>query len=206
MSDENPALSIVAKAMNCHQILDRKHFTQQILLTSSQIPDALKDEYRSDIHCILNASSEDKLYSLLQHAHIKYPQMKAQDFLLKIERNKHKVCWAYTSNFFTMGHVSDQRAESTNASVKGKGTMKKFLSKCTLPQTVNRLEAVSREWDQKQKASNELTTLRQSQVLWLQPLTTLIQEQGTCNQLSPGSTKFLIKTRTRIPLRNSLWI
>ena len=58
-----------------------------------------------------------------------------------------------------MGQISDQRSESTNSCVKGKRSLKNYLSKCSLSESVKRIELVSTTWHH--KAFNLLITHRQ---------------------------------------------
>jgi hypothetical protein len=159
MSDEGPAFPIVASELGCHHVLDRKHFTQQIVTSWHEIPDNMRDAYRNSIHNILNSTSEASYEERMQVAKTQFNYPKSLAFLYKIHQYRQKVCWAYTCSIFTMGQISDQRAETTNSCVKGKGSLKNYLSKCSLSESIKRIELVSTTWHY--KAFNLLITLRQ---------------------------------------------
>ena len=61
----------------------------------------------------------------------------------KISNNRELVCFAYTKRFFTAGHVSDQRGENVNRTIKT-GGMKSLLHKATFSKSFDCIAAVSR--------------------------------------------------------------
>lgn len=158
MSDEGPSFPLDAKSLGCHHILDRKHFTAQIISSWQQVDEQERDKYKTTIHSILNAPTEQDFNSRITNALSTYSVPQAQAFLKKIQSNRDRLVWAYTSQFFTVGHVSDQRSEVTNSVVKGKGTLKHYLRNGSLFDTVKRLFIVGREWDK--KAIDALKDLR----------------------------------------------
>jgi hypothetical protein len=68
MSDEGAAFPIILSELSCHHILDRKHFTQQIVTSWHEIPDNKKDAYRNSIHTILISTSETSYQEHMQIA------------------------------------------------------------------------------------------------------------------------------------------
>ena len=68
------------------------------------------------------------------------------------------MCFAYTRHHFTAGHVSDQRGEGVNSTVKT-GGMKAILVKSTFAEAFDRIAAVSRKVNL--DARQELESLRQ---------------------------------------------
>ena len=54
-----------------------------------------------------------------------------------------KLCWAHTSQYFTVAQISDQRSESTNSSTEGNGKLKSYLQKATLFESIERFIQVS---------------------------------------------------------------
>lgn len=199
MSDEGPAFPIVASDLGCKHVWDRKHFSQQIVPSWHEIPDNMRDAYCNIIHDILNSTSEASYQELMQVARTRFNYPKPIAFLDKIHQHRHKVCWAYTCSIFTMGQISDQRAETTNSCVKGKGTLKSYLSKCTLTESVKRIELVSTTWHY--KAFNLLITLRQDSRYYgenykngLMRSKEDVMQYSYCQRTTSVSSTFIVKT------------
>ncbi len=95
MSDKGPAFPIVTSELGYHYVLDRKHFTQQIVTSWHEIPDNMRDVYCNSIHNILNSTLETSYHELMQVARTQFKYPKSLAFLDKIHQPRHKVCWAY---------------------------------------------------------------------------------------------------------------
>ena len=75
--------------------------------------------------------------------------MKAQKFLTNLSDQKEKLCYAYTSDLFTAGYVSDQRSEGGMSATNARAKLHSYLSKCTCSETVGRISQVAQEQDLK---------------------------------------------------------
>jgi hypothetical protein len=91
MSDEGAAFPIVSSELGYHHVLDRKHFTQQIVTSWHEIPDNKKDAYHNSIHTILNSTSETSYQEQMQIARSQFNCPKSLAFLDKIHQHRHKV-------------------------------------------------------------------------------------------------------------------
>ena len=147
MTDEGSAFPLVAKHFNWRHLLDRKHFSLQIKASWHGLADP--NEYQSDIYRIMDCSDVSKVDRLLSQALSTYQTEKAQKFLTKLSDHKEKLCYAYTSDFFTAGHVSDQRSEGGMSATKAREKLRSYLSKCTYGEAVSRISQVAREQDLK---------------------------------------------------------
>jgi hypothetical protein len=65
ITDEGPAFSIVAKALNLTHLLDRKHFSNQVLPVSNHMTPHHQKEFAASIHDILNATTIPEMERLL---------------------------------------------------------------------------------------------------------------------------------------------
>ena len=192
MSDEGPAFPSVAISLGCHHIKDRKHFTAQIITSWQQVPQEQREQYKNDIHCILNARTIAEFSRLMTIALSRYQIFpEALAYLKKIHENKEHYVWAYTSQYFTVGHVSDQRSEVTNSTVKGHGSLKHHLKNSPLYDAIKRLFMVSRNWDK--KGIDQLKTLRLSSYFigekyysHLQASKNNVIKYSHCVRISPG--------------------
>ena len=81
---------------------------------------------------------------LINKAKADHNSQKAIEFLDSLSDKRERVCFAYTSKYFTAGHVSDQRGEGSNSVVKAKG-MKDFLEKATFREAFDRIFSVCRK-------------------------------------------------------------
>ena len=158
MTDEGSAFPSVAERFGWMHLLDRRHFATQILAAWHGLSDP--QQFQSDVYDILDTPSVDTLMSLLNQALTKYRTEKAQVFLNKIYDKQHQLCYAHTCNFFTAGHVSDQRMEQGMAAMKANGKLKSYLSECTYGEAVSRISQVAR--DQDITALKELQTCREN--------------------------------------------
>ena len=158
MTDEGSAFPSVAERFGWMHLLDRRHFATQILAAWHGLSDP--QQFQSDVYDILDTPSVDTLMSLLNKALTKYRTEKAQVFLNKIYDKQHQLCYAHTCNFFTAGHVSDQRMEQGMAAMKANGKLKSYLSECTYGEAVSRISQVAR--DQDITALKELQTCREN--------------------------------------------
>eukprot|EP00985_Skeletonema_marinoi_P008555 scaffold3908_cov200-Skeletonema_marinoi.AAC.3 len=145
MSDEGSAFSILAEVMGWYHLLDRHHFTEQISEGWVGLPDP--DEFYNSIIDILNEPHQDTLTTLLSEAKEMYTTIAATKLLQKIDDLKEQLCYAYTCKFFTAAHTSSQRVEGINASLKGRGKLKKRFSGATYAEMVSRISHKERVWN-----------------------------------------------------------
>jgi hypothetical protein len=138
ITDEGPAFSIVAKALDLTHLLDRKHFSNQVLPVSSHMTPHHQKEFAATIHDILNATTIQEMERLLLKAQEKHSgDPKVLTFLNKISNNRGKLCWSHSSSAFTFAHISDQRSEGSNSAYKANGKLKNVLASSTLCQSIN---------------------------------------------------------------------
>ena len=73
----------------------------------------------------------------MNNCQLQYCTPKVAEFSKKkIERNKHKLVYAFTSEYYTAGHVSNQRSRVGMSSIKGNGSLKKYLRNATLVESL----------------------------------------------------------------------
>ena len=145
MTDEGNAFPGVADHFGWRHLLDRKHFSEQILQSWGGLDDP--QQYRDDMYRILDEASVEKLDDRLANARSSYTTAAAQTFIDKLNDLRHKLCFAYLQSSFTAGHVADQRCEGGMSTLKGNGKLKKFLATCTYGQSLERVAQVSRDQD-----------------------------------------------------------
>ena len=123
---------------------------------------------------------------------------KAIAFLRKIERNKHLLVFAFTSECFTAGHVSNQRSEGGMSAIKGKGTLKKYLRNATMVESLERISQTARTQDR--AARDELKRCRSHGFMvgerYRQNLQKSIVESMSISYVSPiseDSSKHIVK-------------
>jgi len=145
MTDEGPAFPSVAERYGWTHLLDRRHFSVQILSAWHGLSDP--KQFQSDVYDILDTPSVATLSSLLKNSLAKYRTEKAQVFLKKIYNLQHQLCYAHTCTSFTAGHVSDQRMEQGMAAMKANGKLKSYLSGCTYGEAISRISQVARDQD-----------------------------------------------------------
>jgi hypothetical protein len=122
MTDEGPSFPLVAESAGWNHLLDRKHFTQQIMSSWAGLQDL--QQFKSDVHSLLDLANADLFES--EHARCldEYRTDKAQQLLKKISLLKHnKLAYAYTKLYFTAGHVSDQQCEGGMSAIKANGKL-----------------------------------------------------------------------------------
>ena len=159
MSDEGPAFRLLAAKMGWKQLIDRYHIAKKIEETWQGLADP--SAYQSEILAILDEPDLNVLTStLLPAARAKYTSGSAKAFVDKLHNIAEQVCYAYTSQYFTAGHVATQRVEGINSSVKANGKLKIHLSDASYGEAVNRIMQVARESDR--TSIKELKTCRQS--------------------------------------------
>ena len=109
MTDEGNAFPGVADHFGWRHLLDRKHFSEQILQSWGGLDGP--QQYRDDMYRILDEVSMEKLDERLANARSSYTTAAAQTFFDKLNDLWHKLCFAYSQSSFTAGHVADQRCE-----------------------------------------------------------------------------------------------
>jgi hypothetical protein len=72
---------------------------------------------------------------------------RAFKFAERIYENRREVCHFYTKNVFTCGHSSTVRGEGTNSRIKGRGILKDELSKCSLVESIERVQNIAYRQD-----------------------------------------------------------
>ena len=196
MTDEGASFPLVCSAMGWRHILDRKHFTDQIKSTWQNVNDP--KEYFNSIVSILDAPSVEQYNTLMEKAKQTFSTPKAIAFLRKIERNKHLLVFAFTSECFTAGHVSNQRSEGGMSAIKGKGTLKKYLRNATMVESLERISQTARTQDR--AARDELKRCRSHGFMvgerYRQNLQKSIVESMSISYVSPiseDSSKHIVK-------------
>ena len=159
MSDEGPAFSLLCEIMGWHHIWDRHHLVDQIASTWQNLEDP--DAYREAVIEILDVPTEDQYYELMASARKSFKTPKALTFLKKIEENKYKLVYAFTSEYFTVGHVSTQRSEGGFSAIKANGCLKKLLRQATYTESIERICQVAKQQDR--DARDELMVCRREQ-------------------------------------------
>ena len=89
---------------------------------------------------VYRIATVDELIAHLKDMTEKYASIVAGSFMNSLSESAPKLCHAYTSQYFTSGHTSTQRAESQNSRIKGRGDLKKDLRKCDLDSLISHLE------------------------------------------------------------------
>ena len=198
MADEGPAFIPVARAIDCHIIKDRKHKTAKILHSWQKVPEELRASYQNDIHSILNSATPQVFEELMARVSSQYPQPEVQAFLQSILEDKDKLVWCWTGKYFTFGHVSDQRAESTNSCQKGKGTLNHTLKTAPLFNSIKRFFMVGTEWERKALEQLKKHRLKSEFIsdLYREHLRTSMANvisYSYASPISPGSSTYIIK-------------
>jgi hypothetical protein len=145
MTDEGPSFPLVAESAGWNHLLDRKHFTQQIMSSWAGLQDP--QQFKSDVHSLLDLANADLFESELALCLDEYRTDKAQQLLKKISLLKHKLAYAYTKHYFTAGHVSDQRCEGGMSAIKANGKLSLMLSNGTYSTAQTRIQQVTRDHD-----------------------------------------------------------
>jgi uncharacterized membrane-anchored protein YjiN (DUF445 family) len=99
--------------------------------------------FRRRVYDVLDASTIELMENNLKVLQASYNHSKVNSFIQKISDYRTKLCWAHTSQYFTVAQISDQRSESTNSSIKGNGKLKSYLQKATLFESIQRFIQVS---------------------------------------------------------------
>ena len=158
MTDEGSAFPLVCETMDWVHILDRKHFTDQISTKLANLSDP--DAFRLSITEILDSPSISVYTTLMKSANNVYRTHQAKAFLKKIELNKKRLVYCYTSKYFTAAQVSTQRSEGGMSVIKGNGTVKKYLRNATYIESLDRISQTARKQDR--DARDELKRCRQN--------------------------------------------
>ena len=157
ITDEGAGFKESAQICNLHHQYDRRHFVDKIKNHWHSVQD--KEEYRTTVVKILDTADKEDLDELLTSAlHDYRDDANALKLLQKIVDKKESLCFAFTSDRFTNGHVSSQRAESKNSSIKARGKLEEYLAQATIPQSLNIISRNVRTQDEKIVA--ELSELR----------------------------------------------
>ena len=115
--------------------------------------------FRSFVYSLLDAPTPDKFHELAcSPERLQFTSPSARKFIGKIINNKEKISYAFTSKFFTVGHVSTQRSEGGMAAIKAKGILKGYLAEATPAEAMERISQVARNQDR--SALEELKTCR----------------------------------------------
>eukprot|EP00985_Skeletonema_marinoi_P019382 scaffold11088_cov129-Skeletonema_marinoi.AAC.2 len=159
VSDEGPAFFILAEVKGWTHVLDRYHIAKKIEETWQGLDDPAT--YKEDMLNILDEPDLDVLTNtLFPAAKVKYANGSASKYVAKLFELQEKVCYAHVCKFFTAGHVSSQRVEGVNSSIKANGKLKLYLSDASYGEAAQRIMQVARESDRASIA--ELKTCRQS--------------------------------------------
>ena len=127
MTDEGSAYPTVATYFGWEHILDQYHFNKKITLIWADLDKP--HLFREDILDILDSCTERQYTERMLVAKKKYTTPKAQDFLKKIRMYDHRLVYTFTSEGFTAGHISTQRAESMMSAIKANGILKNSLQR-----------------------------------------------------------------------------
>lgn len=110
----------------------------------SNLPaDEARALFRKRVYDVLDASTIKLMENNLNELQASYNHPQVNSFIQKISDYRTKLCWAHTSQHFTVAQISDQRSESTNSSTKGNGKLKSYLEKATLFESIERFIQVS---------------------------------------------------------------
>ena len=156
MTDEGSAYPTVVTYFGWAHVLDRYHFNKQITSSWEDLDEP--HIFRDDIIEILDSCTERQYRELMSAAKKKYTTQKALDLLDKIKMYDHNLVYAFTSEGFTSGHISTQRAEGMMSAIKANGVLKQFLRNATYQESLARIRSVARHQDK--EARNELIRCR----------------------------------------------
>ena len=115
------AYALAAQVCDMNHVLCVQHFRTGIVAGRAGMPIELADSYMRECNDLLfrrytdEATFESKVKELLATYQ---PYNNAVKVLQKISNDSKRVCATMTSQLFTAGHVSFQRAESMNARIK----------------------------------------------------------------------------------------
>ena len=187
MSDGASAYALASQVCEMQHVLCVQHYRTGILAARAGMPVDLADSFMRECNdlifrCYPNVEVFD---STLEELHIKYASYRnAVKFLDKIQSDSDRVCATKTSQLFSAGHVSSQRAESNNARIKKDDLrklnllelVKHLISLCerqdvnTLELLIKRVEAnkywsvyVEKILENRRKASYKFDEMEQSE-------------------------------------------
>jgi hypothetical protein len=143
LTDEGPSFPAVCNSLGSEHIIDRKHFTQQIMTCSQHMNQEGQGVSRKRVYDVLDASTVELMEHNLKNLQGSYNHPKVNSFIQKISDYRTKLCWAHTSQYFTVAHISDQRSESTNSSTKDNGKLKSYLQKATMFESIEQFIQIS---------------------------------------------------------------
>lgn len=153
MTDQASAFALAASGMNKVHLLCLHHFrTAMFSSHSGMCQDRRTAFMRSCNNLIFEVQEISQFINLFEQTQNTFRQFPgARKFLKSLWDNRESVCATFTAAHFTAGHVSSQRAESLNSTIKEHGSLKKELAKYNLNQLLEHLLSIMRQQDSKAK-------------------------------------------------------
>jgi len=167
MTDQASAFATAAIQLKKTHLLCLHHFRTGMFSAHGGMSQDIRIKWMQDcsdlmFKCFQSSSVLDIKFEQIKSYFSRYPT--ASKFLKGLWDHRHSTCATFTSQYFTAGHVSSQRAESNNSRIKENGQFKKELSTYNLAQLLDHILAIVREQDM--KARQEIKSYIKSGAEW----------------------------------------